>query len=375
MTGTQILRASAPKRALPPESAQGPPTAYADTEAAIRAINEVGLDHYLLKPWDPPELQALPRARRPPRRLARDRGGPRTTGSGARGRPGTAGRSPRRVKREFLSRNGVPYRWLDVEADPTARELPGAEVAGEDAEPLPLVVFPYGTRWSPTAPLSSLTAWACQHPGQPAHLRPRDRRRRAGRVWRPPSTGPPRGWAPCSSSGRRPADRLGTSSRIENYLGFPVGPHRGRPVAPCVGSGATVRCGDPLPSGPGRRHPPGTDPYSGSWTLADGEVRRPIPPPRHGVASELHVPASTTLTGSGVFYGAAHTEATSAARQAVFVVGAANSAGQGPSSSPARPPHHGALTGPVSRRACRTTSSTGAGRRGTTRSPSCTGRA
>ena len=95
-------------------------TAYADTEAAIAAINEVALDYYLLKPWDPPEEQLFPVVED----LLTHLGG----GRGARGRRRARSIGHRFSKdshdlRDFLARNRVPARWLDVERDGEAREL------------------------------------------------------------------------------------------------------------------------------------------------------------------------------------------------------------------------------------------------------------
>ena len=118
VSGTEMLAEVAK---LHPDSRKVLLTAYADTEAAIRGINEVGLDHYLLKPWDPPELQLYPVLDD----LLSDWAatvwlpleGIRVVGSPL---------SPQSYAvKEFLSRNGVPYQWLDVQADPSVRELLG----------------------------------------------------------------------------------------------------------------------------------------------------------------------------------------------------------------------------------------------------------
>ena len=119
-------------------------TAYADTDAAIQAINQAKIHHYLLKPWDPPEEQLYPvlddllddwqASFRPPFE------GVRVLGHRW---------SPHSYEvRDFLARNQVPYRWLDVESaghDAEVRTL--AAASGVDASKLPLVVFPDGALW------------------------------------------------------------------------------------------------------------------------------------------------------------------------------------------------------------------------------------
>ena len=113
-------------------------TAYADTEAAINAINEVALNHYLMKPWDPPEEHLYPvltdllddwqASFAPPFE------GIRVVGHQLS--------APSHQIKDFLSRNLVPYQWLDVEIDEEARDL--LELSGSDGSRLPLVLFPDG---------------------------------------------------------------------------------------------------------------------------------------------------------------------------------------------------------------------------------------
>src|SRR3954468_2164990 len=133
MSGTEFLAAS---RGFYPDAKRVLLTAYADTDAAIRAINDADVHHYLLKPWDPPEERLYPVLddlletwRRPVPaanlRVVGDRWSPAS-----------------HAVREFLARNLVPYRWLDVETDPQAQAL--LDVAGTDAGSLPLVVLDNG---------------------------------------------------------------------------------------------------------------------------------------------------------------------------------------------------------------------------------------
>ena len=129
-------------------------TAYADTGAAIDAINVVDLDYYLLKPWDPPEEKLYPVIDDQLKAWA-----PRTTGRCWRRRSsGTVGRRARREVREFLARNQVPYRWYASDSPEGARLL---EAAGcTDAHHLPLVVTPTARSWSSRAMPNSPTASA-----------------------------------------------------------------------------------------------------------------------------------------------------------------------------------------------------------------------
>jgi thioredoxin reductase (NADPH) len=191
-------------------------TAYADTEAAIRAINTVKLDHYLLKPWDPPEEQLYPvlddllddwkAGFRPPYRGLRV--------LGHRWLPAS------HEVREFLARNQVPYRWLDVETDPEAQRLIEAE--GAEGAHLPLLIFADGTRLEApslrdVAEKVGLTTQA-KRPfydliiagGGPAGL--------AAAVY-----GASEGLHTVLIEREAPGGQAGQSSRIENYLGFPVG--------------------------------------------------------------------------------------------------------------------------------------------------------
>ena len=136
MTGTDFLREA---RKLYPDARKVLLTAYADTSAAIASINEVGLDHYLLKPWDPPEQRLYPvlddllsdwtaHVRLPfdGIRVAGARWSPRSY-----------------AVKEFLSRNYVPYEWVDVDRDPSMKEL--VQSLAGDLTTLPVVLFPDGT--------------------------------------------------------------------------------------------------------------------------------------------------------------------------------------------------------------------------------------
>jgi thioredoxin reductase (NADPH) len=314
MTGTEML---AEVTKLHPDSRKVLLTAYADTEAAIRGINEVGLDHYLLKPWDPPELQLYPVLDdllsdwASTVRLPYD--GIRVVGSPLSPQSYTV--------KEFLSRNAVPYQWLDVDADPSLRELLG------DSARLPVVLLQDGT--SLIQPSNAeLAARIGLHTrasrpfydlvivgGGPAGL--------AAAVY-----GASEGLGTLIIEQAAPGGQAGTSSRIENYLGFPAGVS-GADLARRASTQAR-RFGAELLSASQAVSLRREDPYR-VVGLADGtEVSCYALVMAQGVSvRQLDLPGIEPLTGCGVFYGAAMTEAASYRGQPVVVVGGANSAGQG----------------------------------------------
>jgi thioredoxin reductase (NADPH) len=314
VSGTEMLAEVAK---LHPDSRKVLLTAYADTEAAIRGINEVGLDHYLLKPWDPPELELYPvlddllsdwaATVRLPYEGIRVVGSPLSPQSYA-------------VK-EFLSRNGVPYQWLDVQADPSVRELLG------DTSQLPVVLLEDGTAL--TQPSNHELAdriglhTQADRPfydlvivgGGPAGL--------AAAVY-----GASEGLGTLIVEQAAPGGQAGTSSRIENYLGFPAGVS-GADLARRASTQA-LRFGAELLSAQQVVSLRREDPYR-VVGLADGtEVSCYALVMAQGVSvRQLDVPGMTPLIGCGVFYGAAMTEAATYRGRPVVVVGGANSAGQG----------------------------------------------
>ena len=314
VSGTEMLAEVAK---LHPDSRKVLLTAYADTVAAIRGINEVGLDHYLLKPWDPPELQLYPvlddllsdwaATVRLPYEGIRVVGSPLSPQSYA-------------VK-EFLSRNGVPYQWLDVQADPSVRELLG------DTSQLPVVLLEDGTVLiQPSNPeLADRIGLHTQADrpfydlvivgGGPAGL--------AAAVY-----GASEGLGTLIVEQAAPGGQAGTSSRIENYLGFPAGVS-GADLARRASTQA-LRFGAELLSAQQVVSLRREDPYR-MVGLADGtEVSCYALVMAQGVSvRQLDVPGMTPLIGCGVFYGAAMTEAATYRGRPIVVVGGANSAGQG----------------------------------------------
>ena len=294
-------------------------TAYADTDAAIQAINVVDLDHYLLKPWDPPEEKLYPVVdglleawtatdRQPPREI-------RVIGHRWSARSYEV--------RDFLVRNLVPFRWYLAE-DPEAQRLLSA--AGVDDDRLPVVVTGDGT-----AMVEPSDAELAQHVG----------------LATTPSTdfydlivigGGPAGLGAAVYGGseglrtvlverRATGGQAGTSSRIENYLGFPDGvsgeqlTERARRQAlkfevELLTARDVVRL-EQRGNAKVARFDDGTEIAGHTVILATGVSYR-----------MLEAPGLSELSGRGVFYGAATTEGPACRSQDVYIVGGANSAGQ-----------------------------------------------
>lgn len=316
MSGTQMLREALK---IHPDSRRVLLTAYADTEAAISGINEVGLDHYLMKPWDPPSERLYPvlddllsdwRARwRPPFEGIRV--------AGARSSPKSF------AVKEYLSNNQVPYQWVDVDQDPTTREL--IRAAGS-AERLPVVFFPDGSRLVSPSNRELAEKIGLQTRARlpfydvvivgagPAGL--------AAAVY-----GASEGLRTLLIEQSAPGGQAGTSSRIENYLGFPSGISGAdlarRAAAQARRFGAEVLAQETVSL---RREDPyrivrladGTDVSCYAVILATGVSVR-----------TMSAPGMQPLLGIGIYYGAAMTEAATYRGQDVCVVGAGNSAAQG----------------------------------------------
>ena len=298
-------------------------TAYADTDAAIRAINDAQIHHYLLKPWDPPEEHLYPalddlledwRASfRPPFEGLRV--------LGHRWSPDSY------VVRDFLARNQVPYRWLDVEtAERDAEVKRLAEIVLAEAPHLPVVLFPDG---------SSLANPSVIELAEKLGLRVRAEMAFYDLVI---VGGGPAGLAAAvygASEGLRtvmiereaPGGQAGMSSRIENYLGFPSGLSGAdlarRAVAQARRFGVEILTPQQAVGvrveGPSRivKLADGSELGSKALLLATGVSYR-----------KLDVPGADRLQGCGVYYGSAMTEAMSCRDEEVYIVGGANSAGQ-----------------------------------------------
>ena len=318
MLGNEVLARS---RELYPLARRILLTAYSDIEAAIKAINEAHLDYYLSKPWDPPEeklypvidellydwqQESLPEAKG--LRLVGHQWSPRS-----------------HAIKDFLASSLIPYRWLDVARDPDARVL--LDAGGLDADDLPALFFEDG-----------------------AVLRDPEPRQVAERLGRSLSAAfdvydlvivgaGPAGLAAAvygASEGLRtllldrhaPGGQAGTSSKIENYLGFPAGvsgnelTRRALMQAQRLGA----ECLAPL-------EVTGVSIDAGykRLTLADGRelVTRTMLAATGMIYREHPAAGVAEHTGAGVYYGAATTEAPAFRGRRVLVVGGGNSAGQG----------------------------------------------
>ncbi len=316
MTGVEFLERAL---AVVPEAKRVLLTAYADTQAAIDAINKVALDHYLMKPWDPPEEQLYPVITD----LLSDWQADLPGEVGIRVVGHRFSRESHELK-DFLARNNVPYRWLDAELDPEARVL--LDASGADPAALPVLVFPDG---------DVLAA--------PDH---REVAERVGLTTRADAPfydlvvvgGGPAGLAAAvygASEGLRtvlverdaPGGQAGQSSRIENYLGFPVGLSGGdlarRATAQAQRFGARLLSVSDAVAlearGPARvlRLADGEEISAHAVVVATGVQYR-----------RLEVPGAEALTGRGVYYGGSRAEAPSVRGEEVLIVGGANSAGQ-----------------------------------------------
>src|SRR6478672_3695024 len=317
MAGTEFL---AQAREVVPDAKRVLLTAYADTTAAIAAINEVALDYYLLKPWDPPEEQLFPVLED---LLTTWEAGAFLETGGVR-LIGHRFSKATHDLRDFLARNGVPARWLDVERDGEAREL--LQVIGVDEERLPVALLEDGgVLEQPTilelAGRLGITARPTQDHydlvvvgGGPAGL--------AAAVY-----GASEGLRTVLVEREATGGQAGQSSRIENYLGFPDGvsggqlAERARRQATKFGAEMllTRDCVALEAHGSKRvlRFADGNTISAHAVVLATGVSYR-----------SLDVAGADELAGRGVFYGSAMTEAAECADQKVFIVGGANSAGQ-----------------------------------------------
>ncbi len=294
-------------------------TAYADTDAAIQAINVVDLDHYLLKPWDPPEEKLYPivDALVETWRAVDDKAVEETKVVGHRWS------APTYEVRDFLARNSVPYRWYSVE-EPEGRRLLDAAGAGPDD--IPVVITPDGMALrSPTGTEIAAVVGLSTEPakefydlvvigGGPAGL--------GAAVY-----GASEGLRTVLVERQATGGQAGQSSRIENYLGFPDGvsgaqlTDRARRQARKFDAEVlTARDATGLTARGSARviaFADGSEIAAHSVVLASGVAYR-----------ALNAPGLAELTGRGVYYGSASTEAQACGGEDVFIVGGANSAGQ-----------------------------------------------
>ncbi len=298
-------------------------TAYADTSAAIDAINEVNINYFFLKPWDPPSQHLYPviddlledwsASYRPPYEGIRVLG--------------TRWSSRAYEVRDFLARNHVPYQWIDVELsseDPEVKQLIAS--IGEDAAKLPLVLFPDGTRMfqSTSAELAEKIGLRTRAEtqfydfaivgGGPGGL--------AAAVY-----GASEGLKTVMIDREAPGGQAGLSSRIENYLGFPSGLSGGdlarRAVMQAQRFGVEIIAPQEVVElrveGPYRilKLADGSELSCHAALIATGVQWR-----------RLDVPGMDRLQSAGVYYGGGSQEALACKGELVYVVGGANSAGQ-----------------------------------------------
>ncbi len=298
-----------------PRSKRALLTAYADTEAAISAINRSQVDYYLLKPWDPPEERLYP--------VLDDLLGDWQAGY----RPGYGGvrlvgsrwSAETHALKDFLARNAVPYAFVDAESE-EGRELL------RDGVSLPLAILPDGERLEAPTPSALAERLGLRTSaesafydlaivgGGPAGL--------AAAVY-----GASEGLRTVLIEREATGGQAGTSSRIENYLGFPSGLSGAdlarRATTQAERFGVEILAPQEVEAlavdGPYKR-----------LTLADGsEVSCHVLMLATGVSwRKLSAPGAERLAGRGVYYGAAMTEAIGCRGEEVYIVGAGNSAGQ-----------------------------------------------
>ncbi|GMQ94455.1 MAG: FAD-dependent oxidoreductase [Acidimicrobiia bacterium] len=317
MSGTEFLLEA--QRTFP-EAKRLLLTAYADTEAAIQAINEVGLDQYLMKPWTPPDEKLYP--------ILDDalddwQANAQKPFEGARVFGTTWSPTTYEIK-AFLARNEVPYLFIDIDRDEEGAET--AAEAADDSTELPIVLLQdntvfinpdktalaeaVGIHTAPESPFYDLIVVG----GGPAGL--------AASVY-----GASEGLSTVMIEREAPGGQAGTSNRIENYLGFPKGLSGAdlarRAIAQATRLGAELITAAEVDrvevSGPLKKVHlvDGSELTCRALIIASGmAVRR------------LNVPGYQQFEGAGIYYGAAATEASTYKDQHVFVIGGANSAGQ-----------------------------------------------
>src|SRR6201998_1315612 len=298
-------------------------TAYADTNAAISAINEANINYFFLKPWDPPTEHLYPQL---DDMLDDWRASYRPTFEGI---GLSAPRwSPRSYDlRDFLARNHVPYQWIDVELsanDPETKRL--LEALGTEATNLPVVLFPDGTKLLESVPADVAEKVGLRTRAQtsfydlaivgggPAGL--------AAAVY-----GASEGLHTVMIEREAPGGQAGMSSRIENYLGFPTGLSGGDLARRAVVQ--AQRFGVEILS-PQEAVGVRTEASYRIIKLADGnEISCHALMIAPGVQWRgLEAPGIDRLQGAGIYYGGGATEALSCKGEIVYVVGGANSAGQ-----------------------------------------------
>ncbi|NJC97050.1 MAG: fused response regulator/thioredoxin-disulfide reductase [Anaerolineales bacterium] len=318
MSGTQFLEAAI---RLYPQAKRVLLTAYADTQAAIESINEIGLDYYLMKPWHPPEERLYPVLDE----LLEDwKIHVRLPYEGIRIAGTLWSLSSHRVK-DFLTRHQIPYQWLDIDKDAKARSL--VEKVSTESAKLPVIFFPdgkvlvqpdlkdladkVGLQTKAELPFYDIIVVGSGPAGLAAAVY-------AGSE----------GYKCLVIEKAAPGGQAGSSPKIENYLGFPSGISGDDLTRRAVSQ--AKRFGVEILSAQEAARVFVKDAYR-IVKLADGtELSCHAVLIATGASFHmLRMPGADKLTGAGIYYGAAYTEAMNYKDKDVFVVGGANSAAQG----------------------------------------------
>jgi thioredoxin reductase (NADPH) len=296
-------------------------TAYADTEAAITSINEVGLDYYLMKPWHPPEERLYPVLDELLEDWKRHAHLPY---DGIR-IAGTLWSNPSHRVKDFLVRHQIPYQWLDIEKDPNARKM--VEDFSTGIPKLPVIFFPDG---------NTLSQPSLQELADKVGLQTR-----AGKPFYDivvVGSGPAglaagvyagsEGYKCVVVEKAAPGGQAGSSPKIENYLGFPAGISGDDLTRRAISQ--AKKFGVEILSAQEAIKVSTRDSYR-IVELADGSelACHAVLIATGATFRILKMRGAGQLTGAGVYYGAAYTEALNYKDQDVFVVGGANSAAQG----------------------------------------------
>ena len=318
MTGTEFISSAS---SLYPEARKVLLTAYADTQAAIDSINDIGLDYYLMKPWDPPEQNLYPVLDD----LLSDWAATVPIPYDGIRVAGTLWSANSHTVKDFLARNQIPYQWLDIELDTEARNL--VESVSDGQTRLPVVFFPDG---------KTLVEPSIQAVGEKIGLQSKAEKPfydliivGAGPAGLAAAVyGGSEGLTTVMIEKEATGGQAGTSSRIENYLGFPQG-LTGADLARRATTQA-LRFGVELLRPQEAVKVRVDDPYRYVELVDGSEISGRAILISTGVnVRRLEAPGVENLTGAGIYYGAALTEAAFYRDQDVFVIGGANSAGQG----------------------------------------------
>jgi thioredoxin reductase (NADPH) len=317
VSGVDVLRESL---TIFPAARKALLTAYADTEAAISAINDVGLDHYIMKPWDPPDQKLYPVL---DDLLSDWQAGYRPDFDGIRVIGPEWSRPTFEIK-AFMAMNQIPYRSLTLDVDPEARTL--LEAAGASIDDTPVLLFPEGEPLlNPSTGELADRIGLKSHASSPAYdvaIVGAGPAGLAAAVY-----GASEGLKTVLIESSAPGGQAAQSTLIENYLGFPKGISGAdlarRAVSQATRMGAEIIVPATVTSVERK------DPYK-ILHLADGsEITAKAMIVTSGVAyRRLTAKGLDELTGAGVYYGTSNIEASHHRGQPMYVVGGGNSAGQ-----------------------------------------------